>query len=949
MEHNFEYQVALSFAGEQRDYVEKVTKELDKLNVKYFYDYNEQVNLWGKNLSQYLDSVYFEKSMYFVPFISKEYVKNIWTRLEINSAIDRNILETHPDFQQYILPVRFDDTRVPGIVGTLAYLDAKKATPKEIAHMISEKVGGETQNKQIDPKDYKANLFSIKYNDKINADRFEKMEDIFSRHTASHTMIIYGEKGLGKRSCVQRFLQTKESIITISPNIENRFQLEPIIHSFQLDVSRFLLDSDLCFEDQIKQKIFSICKLEPIIIYIEQFHDLDAQSARFLLDTTEILLSRFSAYRTFIIFELDIAENISLLAPFYKFSPEHTDFVRFSRLSSNSLKDYFFNVLGDIIISSENLDYIMESSFGNIMYLNVAINYLKGESYIRFENGKYICDILPSGVLADILKDFILQRYNRLDNNLKEVISKSSIIGSVFNSELLSKPFQIINADNLLQEIEKISQLIIRPDDISYSFENNDVYHLIRNNIAPNLQEEWHGILANYYEKLLVKEWRRKGQRTIKREISLLYQVAYHYEHAKNYVTAIHHYRKLLLNYEQIQDYVHALAVVQEIKSMLEYVDLNNLKGNFFELEYEIYRAEANCCKNIGDFSKACEAYEECLSFYDTDEFSEPVIELRYQLSYCLYMNGKIQESLKTLVCLKEYFEMNNICNYSYIKILSLLASTCDVTGDVNNQKKYYTRALDFYKANYYEQEYYVLLRMASMVFGEEIALSMETEAEKYFRKEHSSRYLAEVLHNIGTDRLYIDQLGDVLKNVDESIELFDTFGSIAVHYPLNTKGILKMVLDHDFEAAVSLFEQALFYEMEPYSEITIRTNILNCLNILEKHSEALKQLEQIDELIKMQESQHIPKYLIYQNLNWAFYYFHIKNYEKCLQKLNVCSMLDYMEPRFKYIYKSLIYKTKKVLGINARNMAGTAPKKVYKKCVENGFYFTTLRFYESV
>lgn len=41
---NFEYEVALSFAGEQRDYVEKVSKELSLLNIKHFYDYNEQVN-----------------------------------------------------------------------------------------------------------------------------------------------------------------------------------------------------------------------------------------------------------------------------------------------------------------------------------------------------------------------------------------------------------------------------------------------------------------------------------------------------------------------------------------------------------------------------------------------------------------------------------------------------------------------------------------------------------------------------------------------------------------------------------------------------------------------------------------------------------------------------------------------------------------------------------------
>ena len=140
------------------------------------------------------------------------------------------------------------------------------------------------------------------------------------------------------------------------------------------------------------------------------------------------------------------------------------------------------------------------------MYLNIAINYLKGEHYIRCENGKCICDKLPSGILADVLKEFILQRYDKLDDTLKEVLSKSSIIGNVFNAELLSKPFQIINADDMLQKIEKISQLIVRPDDKTYSFETNDVYQLIKNSVSPEQQKEWHEILANYYKKLLKKE-----------------------------------------------------------------------------------------------------------------------------------------------------------------------------------------------------------------------------------------------------------------------------------------------------------------------------------------------------------------------------------------------------------------------------------------------------------
>lgn len=38
MAENWKYQVALSFAGEQRDYVEQVSNALDKMGIEHFYD-----------------------------------------------------------------------------------------------------------------------------------------------------------------------------------------------------------------------------------------------------------------------------------------------------------------------------------------------------------------------------------------------------------------------------------------------------------------------------------------------------------------------------------------------------------------------------------------------------------------------------------------------------------------------------------------------------------------------------------------------------------------------------------------------------------------------------------------------------------------------------------------------------------------------------------------------
>ena len=101
---SYRYEVALSFAGEQRYYVERVANRLKKLGVSYFYDFDEQIELWGKNLTQHLDEIYYEKSRYFIPFISKEYKEKNWTKLEVNSALERNMEELKSDFQQYIHP-----------------------------------------------------------------------------------------------------------------------------------------------------------------------------------------------------------------------------------------------------------------------------------------------------------------------------------------------------------------------------------------------------------------------------------------------------------------------------------------------------------------------------------------------------------------------------------------------------------------------------------------------------------------------------------------------------------------------------------------------------------------------------------------------------------------------------------------------------------------------------
>lgn len=139
MGETYKYDVALSFAGEDRKYVEEVAMFLKKKNIAVFYDYFEEENLWGKNLISYLEEIYTYKSKYCVIFISQYYVKKEWTCYESAAAMVR-LLDSNMKQKEYLLPVKFDETKVSGVLSTIGFIDGKKKTPDELGNLIINKL-----------------------------------------------------------------------------------------------------------------------------------------------------------------------------------------------------------------------------------------------------------------------------------------------------------------------------------------------------------------------------------------------------------------------------------------------------------------------------------------------------------------------------------------------------------------------------------------------------------------------------------------------------------------------------------------------------------------------------------------------------------------------------------------------------------------------------------------
>jgi hypothetical protein len=130
-------QVALSFAGEDREYVEEVALQLRNRAVNVFYDHFEWAALWGKELVNHLQTVYGSTADCCVVFVSEHYLRKYWTHVEFQAALSRAL----DSKSVYILPFFLDDTELPGLSATVGRLYAREVSQTDLVDIICERLG----------------------------------------------------------------------------------------------------------------------------------------------------------------------------------------------------------------------------------------------------------------------------------------------------------------------------------------------------------------------------------------------------------------------------------------------------------------------------------------------------------------------------------------------------------------------------------------------------------------------------------------------------------------------------------------------------------------------------------------------------------------------------------------------------------------------------------------
>lgn len=107
IEFNSRYDFALSFAGEDRHFAERLAHELANREISVFYDRNEQHRILANDVEEYLAPIYRSESRFVVPLLSKDYPRKIWTKFESDHFKQRF-------GQKSVIPVWYSDS-APGV------------------------------------------------------------------------------------------------------------------------------------------------------------------------------------------------------------------------------------------------------------------------------------------------------------------------------------------------------------------------------------------------------------------------------------------------------------------------------------------------------------------------------------------------------------------------------------------------------------------------------------------------------------------------------------------------------------------------------------------------------------------------------------------------------------------------------------------------------------------
>jgi hypothetical protein len=130
----YKYDIGISYASEQKEYVKQLADSLDKAGLKYFVDFNEPERLWGTYIPEELRKIYVEESRIILVILSSEYTEKAYTKFESRIACERNLSDDS------FLIIKTDDVTLPWLNSTYGFMNSSDHSVDEIANFLKKKL-----------------------------------------------------------------------------------------------------------------------------------------------------------------------------------------------------------------------------------------------------------------------------------------------------------------------------------------------------------------------------------------------------------------------------------------------------------------------------------------------------------------------------------------------------------------------------------------------------------------------------------------------------------------------------------------------------------------------------------------------------------------------------------------------------------------------------------------
>lgn len=130
---NFEFDFAISFAGENRELAKGIANQLEILDCSVFFDEFFESNYLGKAWHKMFQDIFKEKSRFVISLLDKHHLEKIWPTFERECFAPRIVDEA-------VIPIYLDETSFPGIPQDIIGIVFKNVPEDQMENKITDDI-----------------------------------------------------------------------------------------------------------------------------------------------------------------------------------------------------------------------------------------------------------------------------------------------------------------------------------------------------------------------------------------------------------------------------------------------------------------------------------------------------------------------------------------------------------------------------------------------------------------------------------------------------------------------------------------------------------------------------------------------------------------------------------------------------------------------------------------